>query len=66
MGAAWTGDETPRLAWDPQANDRVPVASAGVVARMLLGPLVIQFIWAYPFQRPGSNGEFSIEIFPGW
>ncbi|HVR43558.1 MAG TPA: BamA/TamA family outer membrane protein [Thermoanaerobaculia bacterium] len=67
-GAAWTDDES--VTWEFQENttERVPVVSAGVAARILLGGYIpIQFYYAFPFQRPReSGGVFGFTIAPGW
>ena len=75
-GLAWWGrDEIelvtnngkPRIAFDRDAVDRVPVFSAGVSARMnVLGYLVLEAYYAYPFQRPGKGGHIGFNIAPGW
>jgi hypothetical protein len=67
VGAAWTQAEKPRWSFDREASDRVPVASAGVAARiLLLGALPLEFYYARPFQRPRESGVFGFLIAPGW
>jgi len=45
----------------------VPVFSAGVSARFnILGYLVLEAYYAYPFQRPGKGGHLGFNIAPGW
>jgi hypothetical protein len=66
-GLAWTGEESPTLAFDQRTHDRVPVFSAGVTSRFnLLGYLILEAYWAYPFQRPDRGGHFGFHIAPGW
>jgi len=66
-GVAWTNNEAPTLELSTNLEDRVPVFSAGVAARFnVLGALVLETYWAYPFQRPNSNGEFGLLFTPGW
>ncbi|MDX1583288.1 MAG: BamA/TamA family outer membrane protein, partial [Thermoanaerobaculia bacterium] len=66
-GAAWTEDETPELEFTEDTIQRVPVFSAGVGVRMLLGGyLPIHLYYAYPFQRPEQSGEFGFAIAAGW
>jgi len=67
VGAAWTADESVRWSFDRDAADRVPVASAGIAARiLLLGALPLEFYYAKPFQRPQESGVFGFLITPGW
>ncbi|HUO86884.1 MAG TPA: BamA/TamA family outer membrane protein, partial [Thermoanaerobaculia bacterium] len=66
-GAAWTEDDSPDLRFDEDTLDRVPVFSAGVAARMVLGGyLPIQLYYARPFQRPDQDWQFGLVISPGW
>lgn len=66
-GTAWTEDETPDLRFDRETTERVPVVSAGLSARILLGGYVpLQFYWAVPFQRPQTDDVFGFFIAPGW
>src|SRR5262249_9880025 len=67
VGAAWTQEERVRWAFDRHATDRVPVASGGVAARiLLLGALPLEFYYARPFQRPDESGVYGFLITPGW
>ncbi|HUP90022.1 MAG TPA: hypothetical protein VM100_11745 [Longimicrobiales bacterium] len=81
MGMAWWGTNTTvsngiggstvatplRVAFDRNTTDRVPVVSAGISARMnILGYLVLEAYYAYPFQRPGKGAHFGFNISPGW
>jgi len=68
-GVAWSGSEngSPRFAFDRNATDRVPVFSTGVSARMnVLGYLVFEAYYAYPFQRQGRGAHFGFVLSPGW
>ncbi|MGQ0816196.1 MAG: peptidase S9, partial [Gemmatimonadota bacterium] len=73
-GAAFTGEDgaperpdRPRLAFDRNATDRVPVFSTGVSARMnILGYIILEAYYAYPFQRPEKGAHFGFNIAPGW
>jgi hypothetical protein len=86
-GIAWNAGETPTIAFR-RGNDllmspirnpeqRLPVTSVGVSARVnILGYLVLELFYAYPFQRERYNsatGEFEPrgwtfgwQIAPGW
>jgi hypothetical protein len=66
-GAAWTKEELPSLDISSSTNERIPVFSAGVGTRInLLGALVLQFYYAYPFQRPGKGSVFGFALSPGY
>jgi Tol biopolymer transport system component len=65
-GEAWNGGESPTLSTN-QATLRIPVVSAGLSARVnLLGYAVLEFYYAHPFQRPGKNWVYGIQLAPGW
>lgn len=68
VGAAWTDDESVTWEFEEQTAERVPVASAGVAARIVLGGYIpIQLYYAFPFQRPAEEGGvFGFTIQPGW
>ncbi len=58
---------SPRLAFDRNTSDRVPVVSTGVSARFnILGYLILEAYYAYPFQRPKKGAHFGFQISPGW
>ncbi len=67
-GVAWTRRSPPQMRWesdDPAL--RVPVFSAGGAARVnILGVLVLQIYYAYPFQRPDYGGHWGFIFAPGW
>ncbi len=66
-GVAWTENTEPELKWETRSAERIPVFSAGGAARVnLLGYLVMQFYYAFPFQRPETTGQFGFLIAPGW
>ncbi|HEX6902806.1 MAG TPA: BamA/TamA family outer membrane protein [Thermoanaerobaculia bacterium] len=66
-GAAWTEDTSVDWRFDRETTDRVPVVSAGVSARVLLGGIaVLEFYYAKPFQRPGEDWVTGFLIAPGW
>ncbi|HEY0672181.1 MAG TPA: hypothetical protein VGD27_07945 [Longimicrobiales bacterium] len=57
----------PKLRFDRNTTDRVPVVSAGVSARMnILGYLILEAYYAYPFQRPEKGAHWGFNIAPGW
>jgi Tol biopolymer transport system component len=66
-GTAWTRDEAPVWKWDRESSERIPVFSAGGAARVnLFGYIVLEFFYAYPFQRPGRGMQFGLSLQPGW
>lgn len=66
-GTAWTEDSQPKLRFDRESIERVPVVSAGVSARLLLGGFaVLHFYYAKPFQRPNEDWVTGFTIAPGW
>ena len=67
-GEAWSGGpgQTPTLSSNQQ-HFRIPVVSTGISARVnLLGYAVIEAYYAHPFQRPGRNWVYGIQLAPGW
>ena len=66
-GLAWDGDNEPKLEFSRSSVERVPVFSTGVSARFnVLGMLVLEAYYVYPFQRPDKNGHWGFQIAPGW
>jgi Tol biopolymer transport system component len=65
-GVAWTGDQSPVFEWD-NIEARTPVVSAGVSTRVnLMGFAVLEFYYAYPFQRPQKGWHLGFNMAPGW
>jgi Tol biopolymer transport system component len=65
-GEAWSGQQGFGFSSN-QNNFRIPVVSTGLSARAnLLGYAVIEAYYAHPFQRPGRNWVYGIQIMPGW
>lgn len=69
-GLAWdnpfTGD-SPNLVWSRSTSDRVPVVSTGVSARMnILGFMILEAYYAYPWQRPDKGWHWGFNLAPGW
>lgn len=66
-GVAWTADEPPVWRWDRDTDERVPVVSTGISARMnVLGSLILEVFYAQPYQRPEKGGFMGVNILPGW
>jgi Tol biopolymer transport system component len=59
--------QSPTLQFVRNTTARVPVFSAGLSARFnVLGYLVAEVYYAYPFQRPLRGAHFGFNISPGW
>ena len=66
-GLAWDEDHPPTLEWSRSGNQRVPVVSSGVSARFnVLGFMILEAYYAYPWQRPTKGGHWGFQIAPGW
>ncbi len=68
-GLAWTKRDRPfdLLKWEIDGTGRAPVASVGSAARInILGYIVAEFYYAYPFQRPDRGAHFGFLFSPGW
>jgi outer membrane protein assembly factor BamA len=66
-GVAWSNGDDVNFSFARNTADRVPVFSAGISARMnILGFMVFETYYAYPFQRPDKGGHFGFQIAPGW
>lgn len=66
-GVAWTDDDSPTFELTEKSTERIPVFSTGLAARFnLLGYLVGQVYYAYPFQRPEKGAHFGFLLAPGW
>jgi hypothetical protein len=66
-GLAWTADESPVFEFQQRSAARIPVFSAGMSARVnVLGYLVMEAYYAYPFQRPDRGAHWGFHFAPGW
>ena len=69
-GIAWnspfTTDE-PLLEWSRSSSARVPVVATGIAARVnLLGFMILETYYAYPWQRPDKGWHWGFNLAPGW
>jgi Tol biopolymer transport system component len=65
-GLAWD-PQSPNLEWSRSGSRRVPVASSGVAARFnVLGILILEAYYAYPWQRPDKGWHWGFQLAPGW
>jgi outer membrane protein assembly factor BamA len=66
-GVAWTGDQSPELEFSRRTDARVPVFSTGLSARAnILGYVILEAYYAYPFQRPDKGWHWGFNLAPGW
>lgn len=69
-GLAWDNpftNDSPVLEWSTSSTERVPVTSVGLSARVnILGFLVLETYYAYPFQRPQKGWHWGFNLAPGW
>jgi hypothetical protein len=66
-GLAWDADNTPLLEFSSSSTDRVPVFSVGAAARFnVLGFMILEAYYAFPFQRPDKGPHWGFQIAPGW
>jgi Tol biopolymer transport system component len=66
VGAAWRRDEDVTWKFETDTNERVPVVSVGIGARILLSYIPIEIYAAKPFQRPLEDIVYGFNIIPGW
>lgn len=66
-GLAWDSDRQPTLEWSRSGTARVPVVSSGISARFnVLGILILEAYYAYPWQRPSKGWHWGFQLAPGW
>jgi Tol biopolymer transport system component len=66
-GVAWTKNDMPNFILTDRSEQRIPVLSTGLGFRVnVLGLLVMQLYYAYPFQRPDRGPHFGFVIAPGY
>jgi len=65
-GVAWD-PASPTLEWSRSGSARVPVVSSGASARFnILGVIVLEAYYAYPWQRPAKGWHWGFQLAPGW
>ncbi len=68
-GIAWNAGDDPlkMLKFERDSVERIPVVSVGPSARFnLLGYIIFEIYYAYPFQRPDKGAHFGFQLLPGW
>jgi len=59
--------DPPVLEWSRDSSARVPVVSTGFSARMnILGFMILEAYYAYPWQRPEKGWHWGFNLAPGW
>jgi hypothetical protein len=67
VNGASTVDTDPVLKFSRSASEHVPVFSTGVGARFnVLGFMILEAYYAYPWQRPDKGAHWGFQIAPGW
>ena len=57
----------PVLEWSRSSSERVPVVSTGFSARMnIMGFMILEAYYAYPWQRPERGWHWGFNMAPGW
>ena len=66
-GLAWDDQNPAKLEWSRSSSDRIPVVSTGVSARFnILGFMILEAYYAYPWQRPEKGWHWGFNLAPGW
>ena len=66
-GVAWDPDHPATWEFSRSSSERIPVFSSGVSARInILGFLILEAYYAYPWQRPEKGWHWGFSLAPGW
>lgn len=61
------GADEPVLEWSRDSAARVPVVSTGISARTnILGFMILETYYAFPWQRPERGWHWGFNLAPGW
>ncbi len=67
VGMAWDSEYPGTLKWSRTDPGRIPLASTGVSLRVnILGALILEGYYAYPWQRPKQGWISGFSLMPGW
>lgn len=69
VGVAYNADGAADVDWTfvQDSQSRVPLVASGFGARFnLLGMLILEAYYAYPFQRPDKGWHWGFNMAPGW
>jgi Tol biopolymer transport system component len=66
-GMAWDSEYPGTLKWSRTDTGRIPLVSTGVSLRVnILGALILEGYYAYPWQRPKQGWITGFSLMPGW
>ncbi|NNF29717.1 MAG: BamA/TamA family outer membrane protein, partial [Gemmatimonadetes bacterium] len=66
VGLAWDKNNPATWEWSRSSGERVPLVSSGFSARFnILGFLILESYYAYPWQRPEKGWHWGFHIAPG-
>ena len=69
-GIAWDNPfapGSPSLEWSRSSSANVPLVSTGFAARTnILGFMILEAYYAYPWQRPEKGWHWGFQMAPGW
>ncbi len=66
-GVAWDENSSPVFDLSRDSLERIPVFSAGISSRFnVMGLLILEIFYAYPFQRPQKGAHWGFQLAPGW
>ncbi len=67
IGLAWDDQREADLTFSRTSSGRIPLVSSGFSARFnLLGFLILESYYAYPWQRPDKGWHWGFHLAPGW
>ena len=67
VGYAWDSERPGELRWSRNSAERIPLASSGFSARFnVLGFVILEGYYVYPWQRPEKGWHWGFHIAPGW
>jgi len=68
VGVAWDDENLVDFwGYSDSPTERVPMFASGVGARFnLLGMLILEAYYAYPYQRPDKGWHWGFNLAPGW
>ena len=67
VGIAWDNEHPADWTFSRSSTARVPLVSSGLSARFnILGILILEAYYAYPWQRPLKGWHWGFNLAPGW
>jgi Tol biopolymer transport system component len=66
-GIAWDNENPVEFRWERDSLRRIPVVSSGTGARFnLMGLMILEVHYVYPWQRPDKGAHWGFQLTPGW